>query len=158
MHKFIKILGAVVVVILVLVVALVILAKVLITPERVKQTVLPLAEQNLHRKIELGDIAVSLFSGIELKGLKIYERDGSEAFVSTDLVRLKYQLLPLLGMKVVTMDSIQPDSLAEGQVGGDDVAAGYLAAKALAEAIGGEGSRPKRLISWGSASSSSIAG
>jgi len=44
-----------------------------------------------------------------------------------------------LGMKVVTMDSIQPYSLAEGQVGGDDVAAGYAAAKALAKAIGGEG-------------------
>lgn len=44
-----------------------------------------------------------------------------------------------LGMKVVTMDSIQPDSKAEGQVGGDDVAAGYFAAKRLAEAIGGAG-------------------
>ncbi len=49
------------------------------------------------------------------------------------------ELAHSLGMKVVTMDSIQPNSLAEGQVGGDDVAAGYLAAKALAEAIGGEG-------------------
>ena len=49
------------------------------------------------------------------------------------------ELAHSLGMKVVTMDSIQPDSLAEGQVGGDDVAAGYLAAKALVGAIGGEG-------------------
>lgn len=49
------------------------------------------------------------------------------------------ELAHSLGMKVVTMDSIQPDSLAEGQVGGDDVAAGYVAAKALAKAIGGEG-------------------
>jgi ribose transport system substrate-binding protein len=49
------------------------------------------------------------------------------------------ELAHSLGMKVVTMDSIQPDSLAEGQVGGDDVAAGYLAAKALVQAIGGEG-------------------
>ncbi len=44
-----------------------------------------------------------------------------------------------LGMKVVTMDSIQPDSLADCQVGGDDIAAGYIAGKQLAEAIGGEG-------------------
>jgi ribose transport system substrate-binding protein len=49
------------------------------------------------------------------------------------------ELAHSLGMKVVTMDSIQPDSLAEGQVGGDDVAAGYGAAKALAKAIGGAG-------------------
>jgi len=49
------------------------------------------------------------------------------------------ELAHSLGMKVVTMDSIQPDSKAEGQVGGDDVAAGYIAGKALAEAIGGQG-------------------
>ncbi len=44
-----------------------------------------------------------------------------------------------LGMKVVTMDSIQPDSEADCQVGGDDEAAGYIAGIQLAEAIGGEG-------------------
>lgn len=49
------------------------------------------------------------------------------------------ELAHSLGMKVVTMDSIQGDSKAEAQVGGDDVAAGYVAAKALAEAIGGQG-------------------
>ncbi|WP_317855237.1 sugar ABC transporter substrate-binding protein [Chakrabartyella piscis] len=43
------------------------------------------------------------------------------------------------GMKVVTMDSIQDDSLADSQVGGDDVAAGYIAGIELAEAMGGEG-------------------
>ena len=42
-------------------------------------------------------------------------------------------------MKVVTMDSVQPDSKAESQVGGDDIEAGYYAAKNLAEAIGGKG-------------------
>lgn len=44
-----------------------------------------------------------------------------------------------LGMKVVTMDSIQADSLADSQVGGDDIAAGYIAGKQLADAMGGEG-------------------
>lgn len=43
------------------------------------------------------------------------------------------------GMKVVTMDSIQDNSAADCQVGGDDVAAGYLAGIELAEAMGGEG-------------------
>lgn len=49
------------------------------------------------------------------------------------------ELAHSLGMKVVTMDSIQPDSKAESQVGGDDVAAGYVAGKALAVAMGGQG-------------------
>ncbi|MDH3454528.1 MAG: AsmA family protein, partial [Desulfuromonadales bacterium] len=79
----------------------IVLASVLITPERVKATLLPLAEDNLHRKIDLGDIKVSLFSGIEIHGLTVFEQDGREVFVSTDLVRLRYQLLPLLAMKVV---------------------------------------------------------
>lgn len=101
MKKWVKILSVVVAVLLALVVALVILASVLITPERVKSAFLPLVEQNLHRKIDLGEIKVSLFSGIEIHGLRVYEQDGRETFVSTDLVRLSYQLLPLLAMKVV---------------------------------------------------------
>ncbi|MCF6237657.1 MAG: AsmA family protein, partial [Candidatus Marinimicrobia bacterium] len=84
-----------------LVVALLVLANTLITPERVKQTILPLAEELLQRKMDLGDINVSLLSGVEIHGLTIYEKDSDEIFISTDLVRLKYQLLPLLAMKVV---------------------------------------------------------
>ncbi len=101
MKKWTKILSVVAVVLVALAVALIVLANVLVTPERVKETVLPLVEEHLNRKVELGDIKVSLFSGIEIHGLTVYEQEGSEVFVSTDLVRLKYQLLPLLAMKVV---------------------------------------------------------
>ena len=101
MKKWQKILTLVIALLAGLVVALLVLANVLITPELVRQTILPLAEENLQRKIDLGDIQVSLFSGIEIQGLTIYEKDGEEIFVATDLVRLKYQLLPLLAMKVV---------------------------------------------------------
>ncbi len=101
MKKWTKILSVVVILLVALVVGLVVLANVLITPERVKETLLPLAEENLNRKIDLGNIEVSLFSGIEIHGLTVYEQDGNDVFVSTDLVRLKYQLLPLLAMKVV---------------------------------------------------------
>ena len=101
MNKFLKILSGIGAALILLVVALLVLATVLITPERVKETILPLAEENLQRKIELGDIEVSLFSGIEIHGLKLYEKNGQDLFVSTDMVRLKYQLLPLLAMKVV---------------------------------------------------------
>ena len=101
MKKWIKIFSAVVAVLIALAVVLVILASVLITPDRVKSALLPLVEQNLHRKVELGEVKVSLFSGIEIHGLRVYEQDGKEPFVTTDLVRLRYQLLPLLAMKVV---------------------------------------------------------
>ncbi|MDG5467047.1 AsmA family protein [Deltaproteobacteria bacterium IMCC39524] len=101
MNKWLKILFGVGAVLILLVVTLLVLATVLITPERVKETILPLAEENIQRKIELGDIEVSLLSGIEIHGLKLYEKNGQDLFVSTDMVRLKYQLLPLLAMKVV---------------------------------------------------------
>ncbi len=101
MKKWKKIIAVVVALLTVFIVALLLLANVLITPELVRQTILPLAEENLQRKINLGDIKVSLFSGIEIHGLTIYEMNSDEIFVATDLVRLKYQLLPLLAMKVV---------------------------------------------------------
>ncbi len=127
MNKFGKIIAVVATIIVVLVVVLVVLAKVVITPERVKETVLPIAEESLKRKIELGDISVSIFSGIELQGLKVYEADGKELFVSTELVRLKYQLLPLLAMKVVvdevTLEKprIRVVRLADGSFSFDDI-------------------------------------
>ena len=101
MKKLTKIFALVVSLLVVLAVALVVLANVLITPERVKATLLPLAEEHLHRKLDFGEIEVSLFSGITIRGLKVYEQDGREIFVSTDLVRFKYQFLPLLALKVV---------------------------------------------------------
>ena len=101
MKKWTKILSVVMAVLVILTVTLVVLANVLITSERVKEALLPLAEENLNRKIDLGDINVSLFSGIEINGLTVYEQDEQEIFIATDLVRLRYQLLPLLAMKVV---------------------------------------------------------
>ncbi len=115
---------------MVLVIGLVVLAKIVITPERVKQTVLPLAEDALQRKVELGDISVSLFTGIELNDLKVYEKDGKDVFVGTKLVRLKYQLLPLLAMKVV-IDEVRVESprirvvrMSNGQFSFDDIVGG----------------------------------
>lgn len=101
MGKWSKIIAGAAIVIVVLAGVLLALANYLVTAERVRQTILPLAEQHLHRKLDLGDIKVSLFSGIEIQGLTVYEADGENVFVSSDLVRLRYQLLPLLAMKVV---------------------------------------------------------
>ncbi len=101
MGKFGKIIGILVAVVVVLAVAVLILAKVLITPERVRQTVLPVAEKALQREVRLGDIEVSLFSGIVLKNLEILEPKGEDTFVAAEQVVLRYQLLPLLFMRVV---------------------------------------------------------
>lgn len=101
MKKWTKIFSFILAVLVVLVVTVIVLANVLITPERVKEALLPLIEKNLNRKADWGTIEVSLFSGIEINGLTVYEQDGQEIFISTDLVRLRYQLLPLLAMKVV---------------------------------------------------------
>jgi len=127
MKKFTKIFAVVAVVVVALVIGLIVLAKFVITPERVKQTVLPIAEDALQRKVELGDISVSLFTGIELNDLKVYEKDGKEVFVGTKLVRLKYQLLPLLAMKVV-VDEVRLESprirvvrMGNGQFNFDDI-------------------------------------
>ncbi len=140
MNKVMKIFGAFLAVATLVVIALVIMAKILITPERVKETVLPMIEKNLHRKIELGDVSVSLLSGIQLKSLKIYELNQTEVFVSSDLVRLKYQLLPLLSMRVVIDEVLvdQPNMrivrLADGQYNFSDLIAGEKLAKETATA------------------------
>ncbi len=127
MNKWLKILSGITAVVILLIIVLLVLATVLITPERVKETLLPLAEDNIHRKIELGDIEVSLFSGIEIHGLKLYEINSQELFVSTEMVRLKYQFLPLLAMKVVVDEvrlekpSIRIVRLEDGQFNFSDL-------------------------------------
>ncbi|MDY6848194.1 MAG: AsmA family protein [Thermodesulfobacteriota bacterium] len=101
MNKFVKIGAIIVAVLLVLVVAVAILAKVLITPERVRSTVLPIAEDALGREVQLGDIEVSIFSGISLKDLAVKEKDGGENFVSADEVVLRYKFWPLFLLQVM---------------------------------------------------------
>ncbi|BCR05142.1 hypothetical protein DESUT3_22110 [Desulfuromonas versatilis] len=101
MKKFGKIFGLIAALLVVLAIAAAVLAKFLITPERVRDAVLPLAQKALQREVQLGEIEVSLFSGINLKNLVIQERDGSEPFVAADQVVLRYQLWPLLFGQVV---------------------------------------------------------
>lgn len=108
MNKLVKIGAIVAGVLVVLVVVLTILAKMLITPERVRATVVPIAEQALEREVQLGEIQVSLFSGIALRDLKIMEKDGEDVFVGTDQVVLRYRFWPLLFLQVV-VDEVRLD-------------------------------------------------
>ena len=90
----------------VLVIAAIILVKVLVTPERIRATVLPLAEQQLHRQVTLGDIRVGLFSGVQLSQLAIAEPKGDETFLAADQVILRYRFWPLLLGRVM-IDEVQ---------------------------------------------------
>ncbi len=85
------------------------LVKVLVTPEMIRKSVLPRVEKVVHRRIEMADAGIGLFSGITLRNLKVYEKDGSGPFVSLGEARLHYQLLPLLSRRVV-VDEIVLDT------------------------------------------------
>ncbi|NJC87366.1 MAG: DUF748 domain-containing protein, partial [Desulfuromonas sp.] len=101
MSKLVKIFLGLSAFVVTLLIALIILAKMFVTPERVKSVVLPLAEQALHRSITLGEVKVGLFSGIELHDLAVGEPGGGEPFVAADRVLLRFQWLPLLAKRVV---------------------------------------------------------
>lgn len=77
------------------------LVKILVTPEMLRKNVVPRVEKVVQRRIEMGDAKIGLFSGIALTGVKIYEKDGKEPFVSFAEARLHYQFLPLLSRRVV---------------------------------------------------------
>ena len=83
-------------VLLVLLIAAVVLVKVLVTPERIRATVLPMAEKALHRKVELGEIQIGFLSGVHLTRLTIAEPAGDQTFVAADEVVLRYRFWPLL--------------------------------------------------------------
>ncbi len=101
MSKPLKVFAVFGIVLLLLGVALAILARLLITPERIKGVILPKAESALNRPVTLESIEISLFSGITLNQLVVQEKIGKEAFVAAEKVVLRYKLWPLLFKRVV---------------------------------------------------------
>ncbi|MCF8110654.1 MAG: AsmA family protein [Desulfobacteraceae bacterium] len=106
MKKMLKITGLVFAVLIVLVVIVMVAAKLLITPERVKKTVLPVAEKALKRKVSIGDINISLFSGISIGDFRVMMRDEDMTFVSAESLELSYKFWPLL-KKQVSIDEVR---------------------------------------------------
>ncbi|SNB45677.1 AsmA family protein [Geobacter sp. DSM 9736] len=109
MKKALKIAGIIAAVAVALLLVLIVAVKIVVTPERVKRTVLPLVEKKLHRKVLLQEVDVSIFSGIVLKGLTVKEREEEEVFVKADRVKLRYQFWPLLRKRVV-IDEVMLDA------------------------------------------------
>ncbi|OEU74327.1 MAG: hypothetical protein BA874_02420 [Desulfuromonadales bacterium C00003068] len=103
-----KIITAITTVVIVGLVALVVLAKFLVTPERVKGLLLPRVEKALSRQVEIEQVEISLFSGIALKNIEVMERQGTAAFLKAENVTLRYRFWPLFRMRV-EIDEISID-------------------------------------------------
>ncbi|MCK4691796.1 MAG: AsmA family protein [Desulfuromonadales bacterium] len=101
MSTFAKFAVALVGILLLLLISLIVLIKVVVTPEKVRETLLPFAEETLQRKIEVGDIEIGLLSGISLKDLKVMHKDQAAEFVSIKSLALHYRLLALLSGSLV---------------------------------------------------------
>lgn len=98
--KLLKIAGLLFGGVAVLLVGLAILVKVMISPELVKKTVLPKVSAAINRQVSLGDVSVSLFSGIRLHDLVVQDREGTEPFLKAGAIRLEYRFWPLLQKRV----------------------------------------------------------
>jgi AsmA protein len=108
MRTFIKIAAIVTAAAFLITIAVAIFARIIITPERVREAVLPVAQKALNRDVQLGDISIRFFSGIILHDLRIMEPDGNEVFLSTEQAALRYRFLPLLSLQIV-IDEIRID-------------------------------------------------
>ena len=85
----------------VILVSLIAFIKLYVTPERVKEFVIPAAEQSLNRKVDIGSIDIGLFRGIGLNDFAIREADQKSDFVKFKEFVLKFKLLPLLSKNLV---------------------------------------------------------
>jgi len=96
-----KILSVVIISITAIIIALGVFTKFYITPERIKAFLIPAAEKALNRKVNIDELNISLFKGIEIKDFAIKEADGKTDFLTSKNFVLKYKLLPLLSRKVI---------------------------------------------------------
>lgn len=96
-----KILVIIISAIAVLIIAFAVFIKIYVTPERVKGFIVPTAEKALNRKVQIGEISISIFKGIGLKDFSIKEADETRDFVKCKEFVLKFKLLPLLSKQVI---------------------------------------------------------
>lgn len=96
MSKFAKIWIAVGGTIVFLLVTLSLLVKVVVTPEKVRENLIPFAEKALQRKIDIGLIDIGIFSGVSLSDLSVQKKQVPGVFISVKTLSLHYKLLALL--------------------------------------------------------------
>ncbi len=96
-----KILAAVLSLLVIIAIALTAVIKIYVTPEKIKEYLVPLAEESLGRRVDVGKIEINILEGIALKNLTIKEADQKTDFITCRDFILKFQLLPLLSKNVV---------------------------------------------------------
>ncbi len=101
MRKLLKYFGIITAILLLIVVAVFGAATILITPERVRQTIVPIVEKSLNRPVSIGQIDVRLFSGIAIEDFTVRSKDGKTDFVTADALILNYRFWPLFKLRVV---------------------------------------------------------
>lgn len=72
-----------------------------LSQERLRIMLVEPVEDQLGRKIEIGSINISLFSGIDIKDIVVKEKDPAQDFASIGNFRLKYEILPLFEKRLV---------------------------------------------------------
>jgi AsmA protein len=77
------------------------LVKFIVTPENVKHYLIPAAEKSLNRKIDVGEVSISLFKGIDLRDFALKEAGADSVFFRCSDFVLKFRLLPLLAKKLI---------------------------------------------------------
>lgn len=120
MTKSLKFIAAITTVVIVGLVALVVLTRFLVTPERVKDLLLPRVEKALNRQVGIEQVDISLLSGIVLKNIEVKEQNGAATFLQAEAINLRYRFWPLFRMRVeideISIDKpqIRVERLADG--------------------------------------------
>ena len=101
MNRAVKVISITAVGLVLLLVFLAIAVNYFFTDERLRTLLVPLAEKHLGRQVSVGEIDLSLFTGIKMENLSIKEADGQENFAAVESFVLHYEFLPLLQKKLV---------------------------------------------------------
>lgn len=110
MKKFLRIIGIVLAVMVVMAAGLSIFVNSYFRGERLKALVLPRIERATGRKASIENISISIFrGGVVLSGLALARRSGGGNFLDAKELVLKYRFWPLLKRRLV-IDSLYLDS------------------------------------------------
>ncbi len=109
MKRLLKLLSVLVLFIIIAIIALNLAVKSYLKKDKIKSLVVPKAEKALGRRVDIGDVSVSLFKGVTLKEFVIKEQDGKTNFLKIKEFVLKYKILPLIKKRIV-ISKIKIDS------------------------------------------------
>ncbi len=96
-----KIFIAIAILFVLIIIGATILVKLYVTPENIKGFIISTAESALNRKVDIGEVNISILKGIEATDFSIKESDGVTDFLKSKEFILKYQLAPLLSKQVL---------------------------------------------------------